>query len=80
MRFITRFLTLSVSLAATFTQAQYTPNTPFQHVIVASRRTFAPFTQGINYGTECFIVPQTTQCFGTNFTASDPDADDADQD
>jgi hypothetical protein len=38
-------------------------------------RKFTPFTQGINYATQCFITPKIQGCFGSNFTPSDPDSD-----
>ena len=43
--------------------------------------TFVPFTaqQGITYTTQCFLTPKTQGCFGTNFTAADPDDDAIDQ-
>jgi len=42
---------------------------------------FAPFTpqEGVNYITQCFITPKTQSCFGTNFKATDPDADAVDE-
>jgi len=40
--------------------------------------TFTPFTITNGYGTECFIVPSGTGCFGSNFTPSDPDDDNVD--
>jgi hypothetical protein len=43
-------------------------------------RTFSPLTQNITYKTQCFLTPKTPQCFGSNFTASDPDADAVDPD
>jgi phospholipase C len=36
---------------------------------------FTPFTQGINYQTECFITPKIKSCFGSGFAPSDPDGD-----
>jgi hypothetical protein len=39
------------------------------------QRTFTPLTQGINYGTNCFLVPTDPNCFGSNFVPADPDAD-----
>jgi len=43
----------------------------------AHQRTFIPLTpqQGITYTTQCFLTPKTQGCFGTNFTAADPDDD-----
>ncbi|HSZ02593.1 MAG TPA: hypothetical protein VK788_24070 [Terriglobales bacterium] len=38
-------------------------------------RTFIPFTQGVNYPTQCFITPTAQGCFGSNFEPADPDAD-----
>ena len=37
--------------------------------------TFTPFTQGINYRTECFINPSIEDCFGPSFAPTDPDDD-----
>ena len=39
---------------------------------------FAPFTITTGYGTECFIVPNTSGCFGSGFTPADPDDDNID--
>jgi Phosphoesterase family len=38
-------------------------------------RTFMPFTQGVNYPTQCFITPAAQGCFGSGFSPADPDAD-----
>jgi hypothetical protein len=37
--------------------------------------TFTPLTQGINYKTQCFLTPDTPNCFGPNFSPADPDDD-----
>jgi hypothetical protein len=37
--------------------------------------TFAPFTQGINYRTQCFLTPSVEDCFGASFAPADPDDD-----
>ena len=37
--------------------------------------TFTPFTQGINYKTQCFLTPSMEDCFGASFTPADPDDD-----
>jgi hypothetical protein len=36
---------------------------------------FTPFTQGINYRTQCFLTPSVEDCFGASFTPADPDDD-----
>jgi hypothetical protein len=43
-------------------------------------RMFTPLTQNITYKTQCLLTPNTQQCFGSSFTASDPDADAVDPD
>jgi phospholipase C len=40
-----------------------------------SASTFTPFTQGVNYPTQCFITPTAQGCFGPSFTPTDPDDD-----
>ena len=40
-----------------------------------SASTFTPFTQGVNYPTQCFITPAAQGCFGPSFTPTDPDDD-----
>jgi hypothetical protein len=37
--------------------------------------TFTPFTQGINYRTQCFLTPSMEDCFGASFAPADPDDD-----
>jgi len=37
--------------------------------------TFTPFTQGVNYPTQCFVTPSAQGCFGSSFTTTDPDND-----
>ncbi len=41
-----------------------------------SASTFTPFTQGVNYPTQCFITPTAQGCFGSSFTPTNPDDDD----
>ena len=41
----------------------------------SSPTTFAPFTQGINYRTQCFLTPSVEDCFGASFAPADPDDD-----
>jgi phospholipase C len=44
-----------------------------------NQRTFTNFTQGINYATQCFLIPEIPTCFGPSFAPSDPDADAVDE-
>ena len=40
-----------------------------------SASTFTPFTQGVNYRTQCFLTPSVEDCFGASFAPADPDDD-----
>ena len=44
----------------------------------AKPRQFETLTKGVKFGTQCFLTPKASHCFGRRFAPSDPDSDNDD--